>query len=230
MDGDKEINITYETLFELLRTEKNRIELQKLSKTFFQDVVSYMNEKSRILEEAKTKKGLFVDEEREKAELQLNNIKKLLVELYEKREKKIIGMALDKSKVKSDITDTSALLEEESRMVDLLASVFDSQRELILFNILGGRLPYSVEAKEKIAEPAEKTIEQQTEGQKTEEELPKKENSKTKLVRFIYAVPRFIGPELETYGPFEEEDVANLPAEITSVLIAKGRAEEIKGG
>ena len=50
----------------------------------------------------------------------------------------------------------------------------------------------------------------------------------TKLVRFLYSVPKFVGKELEEYGPFEEEDIANLPIEIAKVLIDKGRVEEVK--
>jgi len=36
--------------------------------------------------------------------------------------------------------------------------------------------------------------------------------------------------ELEEYGPFQEEDIANLPSEIADLLISKGKVEEIKGG
>ena len=49
-----------------------------------------------------------------------------------------------------------------------------------------------------------------------------------KLLRFLSHVSKFVGTELEEYGPFEEEDIANLPTEIADVLIAKGKAEEIK--
>ena len=49
----------------------------------------------------------------------------------------------------------------------------------------------------------------------------------TKLVRFLHSVPKFVGKELEEYGPFEEEDVASLPAELADVLVRKGRAEEL---
>ena len=41
-------------------------------------------------------------------------------------------------------------------------------------------------------------------------------------------MPKFAGPELEEYGPFEEEDIANLPTEIAEVLINKSKVEEIK--
>ena len=57
--------------------------------------------------------------------------------------------------------------------------------------------------------------------------LSPKEEKSVKTVRFMSAVPKFLGRELEVYGPFEEEDVANLPGEVADVLIKKGRAEEI---
>ena len=47
-------------------------------------------------------------------------------------------------------------------------------------------------------------------------------------MRFLHQVPKFVGPELEEYGPFGEEDIANLPAEVADVLINKGKAEEIR--
>jgi DNA replication initiation complex subunit (GINS family) len=54
------------------------------------------------------------------------------------------------------------------------------------------------------------------------------EQNDTKLVRFINAVPRFVGDDLNIYGPYEEQDVANLPQKVVKVLIDKNRAEEIK--
>jgi DNA replication initiation complex subunit (GINS family) len=41
-----DVKITYETLFDLLRREKNRNELQQLDPSFYLDVVSYLKEKS----------------------------------------------------------------------------------------------------------------------------------------------------------------------------------------
>jgi len=49
----------------------------------------------------------------------------------------------------------------------------------------------------------------------------------TKTVRFLSAVPKFVGRELEEYGPFFAEDIASLPAVIADILVKKGRAEEI---
>ena len=45
-----EVIITYETLYELLRKEKIRTELQNLDPEFFKHVVTYLNDKEAILQ------------------------------------------------------------------------------------------------------------------------------------------------------------------------------------
>ena len=45
--SDKEVNITYETLFNFLRIEKGREELQDLGDTFSQDTILYLEEKRK---------------------------------------------------------------------------------------------------------------------------------------------------------------------------------------
>ena len=47
------------------------------------------------------------------------------------------------------------------------------------------------------------------------------------MIKFNHAVPKFVGEDLEVYGPFEENDMANLPSKIADVLVSKGRAEEM---
>ena len=47
--------ITYDTLYEILRREKFRNELQLLDVEFFDNVLSYLNEKSVILDSQKNR-------------------------------------------------------------------------------------------------------------------------------------------------------------------------------
>ena len=199
--GDK-INITFETLFDILRKEKNTEDLQKLEPDFFDDVVRYLNEKIEILN-----KDEFSELEKERTRKQIESIKKMIRDLYERREKKIIMMAINKSR--TGIDGTERLLEKEKEFFDETLNILNKYRKEILFNTLDGKYLY-----EKKQGPEEK-----------DEKKIKKE---TKLVRLLQPVQKFIGKELEIYGPFETDDVANLPPIIADILINKGIAEEIK--
>ena len=207
-----EINITYETLFELLRREKNREELQKLEETFFEDVASYLKDKNETIEQLETKQDLFVGEEKAKAEKQIENIRKILKELYEKREKKLIQMAMDASRTASIVMDTTAMLKEEKMFYDGVLGIFNQFREGVLLNLQHAKVPEIKEA------------EKQEEEAEAKEE--KEEEESLKNIKFMHAVPRFVGPDLQEYGPFDEGDTAKLDPEVASVLINKGRAEE----
>ena len=55
----KDIVITYDTLFEILRNEKTKGDLQKLHETFFNDVTSYLNEKQETLTKETDQKSIF---------------------------------------------------------------------------------------------------------------------------------------------------------------------------
>lgn len=48
------------------------------------------------------------------------------------------------------------------------------------------------------------------------------------LVRFLKAIPTFVGPEMKTYGPFKEEEVASLLTETAEALIKRGIVVEVK--
>ena len=47
------------------------------------------------------------------------------------------------------------------------------------------------------------------------------------LIRFLQAIPAIVGPDMKTYGPFNEEDVAYLPTENAEVLIKRNIAIEV---
>ena len=61
----------------------------------------------------------------------------------------------------------------------------------------------------------------------TQEEIKEEIKLKNKLIRFTHALPKFVGDDLNTYGPYDEEDVANLPEKVATVLIRRKKAQEI---
>ena len=198
-----DVIITYETLYEFLRREKYRTEIQKLDKDFFNDIIGYIKDKKDILESQKSKENVFANKEVERTTKQLDSICRILKELYERRETKIINLALINSRSNSNV-DLSVLLPDEVKFYESLKNNLDLYRDGILINVLEGKLPI-------LEEP--KVI---------------KSNFQNKiLIRFINPVPKFVGSNGFTYGPFEDEDIANLPEDIAKLLIEKDRAEEI---
>ena len=49
----EDVSLTYEKLFDLTRKEKGNEELQKLEQSFFEDLISYVNDKRDILSREK---------------------------------------------------------------------------------------------------------------------------------------------------------------------------------
>ena len=76
--AEKDVVITYETLFELLRIEKGREELQKLDETFMQDVATYLEQKKSTFK-PKPADNVFFSLDSNKAIVELENIKKILI-------------------------------------------------------------------------------------------------------------------------------------------------------
>src|SRR3989344_9686875 len=107
-----DVIITYETLYVLLMREKSRAEIQKLDNDFFNDVIKYIKDKKDILDSQKSKENVFAAKEIERTTKQLESIYRILKELYEKRENKIITLALLNSRNLGKV-DTSLLLPEE---------------------------------------------------------------------------------------------------------------------
>jgi DNA replication initiation complex subunit (GINS family) len=222
--SQKEVAVTYETLYEMLRREKSREELQGLDEGFLLDVLSYLREKQRILDDAEKKQDMFSLDEREKTQVQLVNIRKIVRELYERREKKIADMALNRSRTRSNLIDTSTLLVHERYLFDSIVSVLDSFRDSVLHSVLSLREPsltinlpetaktqQEIQVAQSLVQPAEEPPE-----------------PTIKFVKFTQPVEQFVGKELELYGPFQPDQREQLPADIADILIAKGSAVEVQ--
>jgi len=222
-----EIKLTYETLYEITRLEKTRAELQELSITFFDDASEYLKEKQRILEETKFKTDIFSSAEREKTTTQIRNIKKLMGEIYEKRESKILAMALNKSRTDADIVDTRSLLPEEQKFYECLLNDLNIFRKGILHNLIEMQKMTILSEEEKASMRLKAADKLATLGNiQPEQPHSEPEDANTKI-KFITMVDKFFGKELEPYGPYNADEVIELPSEIADVLITNGQAVPI---
>ena len=123
--------ITYETLFEILQKEKARKELQKLEENFNSNFIRYLDEKASILNSQKSKDSIFSNEV-QKTEKQVENIRKIIKDLYERRERKIVEAALFSSRNPKKVQQLeSAMLPEEKDLFENLTKNLSNSRELI---------------------------------------------------------------------------------------------------
>ncbi|HLD06928.1 MAG TPA: hypothetical protein VJC16_05360 [Candidatus Nanoarchaeia archaeon] len=201
-----DIQITYEALFEIERREKEKKELQKLDQDFLEQLGRYLWEKEAMVAKQQRTPDLFSFDEQKKGMNQVESIKRLISGLYDLREKKVIALASNKARIGSTVVNPAAFLLQEKALFDRLVALFSSFREQVLGNVMR----YSPR--------------QDHEQQPGAEAAPEK----TRTVRFTKAVPQFLGTGLETFGPYEPEDIAALPGEIVQALVSKGRAEEMK--
>ncbi|HLC32463.1 MAG TPA: hypothetical protein VJJ82_01420 [Candidatus Nanoarchaeia archaeon] len=214
MEQIKEVIFTYETLYELLRKEKGREELQKIDMTFYRDILRYLKDKQSTYDDSLAKNDVFSQSEREKLQIQLNNAKRLMRDLYDLRERKIVGMALNFCRTKSHLLDASNLLPEENMMFQSLCSVLGQHRTGIVQHLLELRDPQLLP----IVLPVPGVMH-------SESSIPSPPPKKQ--VKFLENMEPFADQELEMYGPFEKNDEATLPRELADVLISQGKAVEL---
>jgi DNA replication initiation complex subunit (GINS family) len=225
-----DIKITYETLFDLLRREKNREEIQTLDKDFYEQLLSYLKEKETLLSGKEDTSYFSAD--REKLKIQFQNIRRLVKELYERREKKIINIALVKARTGSDIIDTSNLLPCEIEFFDEMVDLFSKFRKEILDNVINLKEfsgivnstsnKFTSVSSEEISQP-EMPRQDAPIRKPSIHERPVPEGKSRIIV--IDTLPKFMGRGGEILGPYEKGAVVDLDSQIAELLIKKGRAQ-----
>lgn len=234
--GDKDVVITYETLFEMLRMEKSREELQKLDPDFFDNVLGYLSEKRALFRQKSQQLDILNSNEAEKVRQQLVNIQKILKELYDRRERKIITMAANTAKTGTNLVDTSNLLKNERILFDTLSITLTDFRENVLCKVLNGEAPCktgtnresrlhmleqsrSIVQKERMESQGESNTQEEGKGAYIQENI-----SNNVKLRFLESIEEIVGPDLQIYGPFNAESEAELPRELAAALLNKGQA------
>jgi DNA replication initiation complex subunit (GINS family) len=230
------MSLTYEQLFDYLREERGNTQLQTLSSSFYTEVATYLDIKEQSAKSLEDQGSLTA----ESAFDQLKNAKKLITDIFQRREKKVIALALNKSRTQSQLIDTSALLPDESEFFEELLSIFDAYRKDLLTSVLtktysgsslpglGAQMEGEVDISRK-SEPISAVSEPLATSGAPIEETPSEPISgvpaETVKVKFLQYVDKFVGPDLDILGPFEEGDYVDLPATVVDVVVSKGYAE-----
>ncbi len=130
-----DIHITYETLFDLLRKERSLEELQELDKQFWHYVIDYLKERQAFYDKISSI-------EQEKMRIQLNNIKRILREIYERREQKILQLAINVIRTENvGFVDTRNMLYEERLLFDESITLLKKYKTGVLDQIFIHEVP-----------------------------------------------------------------------------------------
>jgi DNA replication factor GINS len=195
-----------ESLRDLQRREKMSPYLQELDKDFYSEVRSYLRGVLREINasgRADTSRLALKIAEYE-------NLKSIVSDLYETRERKIVSNALYYVK-SGDELDTTNLTREEEDVLRGMVALLREKRRMVLGRILGGEEPEEEEKKE--------------EGETAEEAAGALEDYVT--VRILKDLPSIVGVDGRVYGAFKKEDVVTLPRPNAETLINRGAAEKI---
>ena len=194
--------ITYETIRNAHRAEKEE-ELQRLPEGFFESVRNWF----KIKEKQKDTTSL----------LEVENAKKLLEDVINRRQKKIVLAAL--STMRGQLPP-SGLNDEERKFFD------DIVNALKLFkNFMNEKFRSFDDIAEERIEEAKKCVEELKPAEDLSQTIVKP-NGKI-LVKILAELPRFVGSDMQSYGPLRVGDIINLPDEIGKLLITRKVAENV---
>ena len=200
---DEEIN--YKTLRKIQEIEKNSPVLSELKPDFYKSFIGYLKilNKRLDLEKSSQKQILIRDE--------IENIKKIVINIYENREKKILLAAI--SKARGGNPDLKNIIQDEKIL-------FDSVYNLLL------KLRKNALEIEKLSEEKEnndiKLDEIPVNKNKTEEI----QENLNPIIKITQDIPEFVGTDRKKYN-LRKNDIISLEDNMSNMLIKKGAAEKI---
>jgi len=129
-------------------------------------------------------------------------------------------MAINKAKTSSNIVDTSSLLPEESSFFESQIQAISGFRKEFLDSMLSGSKK-APEAPKQASEELEKPQDLNTAPEDSQDNDLKK-------IQITENVAKFVGTDLEVYGPYSTNDTIDLQSEIANMLISTNKAKEIE--
>lgn len=227
------MTISYEDIYELLRAEKYSTDLQPLKPQDLIKIKEYFALKEEMLKKQKSSSVFSDRSKQDKIMVEIDNAWRALRDLYERREKKIINRSLFSSRTK--LKDSTNMLATEEKLYSILIDLL-KRNSVEFFENFGIKLKYEAEDSGQKEEPkglkeekevAVKTADEANLVASSEADKIVEAKSNQKLIRFTESVSELVGTDLQAYGPFEKEDVANLPEELADLLLKQNKAKEI---
>jgi len=210
------------TLRDIHRKERMSPYLQDVGKEFFTELKDFYNRK---IQKVNGGKSNFI------AIKELDNIKTIINDLFEIRERKIVSNALYYVKSGEEI-ELENLTTDEEQMLNSIINEIRNHRK-ILDTTLSTKYNHPPHPEEKqLKIPQEKEPEKPEEPPETKPKQPERQteqNAGMKLVtiRIRKDLPSIVGADGKFYGNFKKEDVVTLPEPNAEVFIKQAVAEKI---
>jgi len=196
----EEEGINYKTLRKIQQTEKASPTLTAINQSFYIDLSEYLkNLEDRLEKESNSQKKMLLRDE-------IQNTKKIVTNIYEQREKKVLLAAI--SKARGGDPDLKNLVDEEKKLFDSTLQTMNETREKLLNK-----------KTENIEKPSKETA-------KTKEKKEEQTNTNP-IVMVTNDIPEFIGTDANKYV-LKKGDVLSLPEDMSETLSKRGMVKEVK--
>ena len=206
------VDISFEDIHELLRSEKYSSDLQPLSEEQLNQINHYLESKKQLLQKQK-ESALFENNPQDKLRDELENANRALKDFYDKREKKLITRAIFTARSGSQLKDTTNMLKSEEMIYDKLVEILKTSWGNF-FSLLNAKF-------------TDKEIEHEKPLNNVSGEVSI--NTQASLIKLQFAddIPELLDSDLKKWGPFTKNQIAELPAELAELLLKQSKAIEV---
>jgi DNA replication factor GINS len=197
--------ISYRFLRKIQQIEKNTPVLTDLDNDFYDNIEKYfLYLNTRKNSESGEHKKKLLDEE-------IVNTKKIIINIYEQREKKILLTAI--SKARGGNPDLKSMIDVERDFFDSILNLIKKFRRIILEN------------KKTNDEKKDQKIEKITVEDKKEINISKNID-KNSITRVIKDMPNFIGTDTKNYN-LKKNDIVSIPEDMVEMLLKRKAVEKL---
>lgn len=190
--------LTFSELRKIEKKEKRQEELSEIEDDFLLRVSQYLDRKQNSSDDR-----------------EFRNAKRVFEKIIGLRQQKIVRNARVSVKTDTNSSELPLLPREKELYLDLKQRFNDYSEEIQDF----------VDQPANQRDPVEETETAEDEGPEEEEEETGEDYTTVKVTG---NVPEFMGTDLESYGPFEEGEEAEIPDDNAEILVNRGNAEVVE--
>ncbi len=206
-------DISYRLLRKIQQIEKNTPVLTDLDNDFYTNLEKYLSDlNAHLKSESDDHKKKLLDEE-------IVNTKKIITNIYEQREKKILLAAI--SKARSGDPDLKNMISVEKAFFDSILNLINIFRENILEN---KKTIYEKNLEQK---EIKKITEENRKGENKNQINILKNNNSNIISRVIKDIPNFVGTDTKNYT-LKNNDVISLPKDMQEMLSKRKVIEKLE--